>query len=172
MTFRVVEKGGVVVRLMCVQSSVWKAWSHDLTVFCLMHQRPTQPRGAVGMPQYFLFAWQVTHPILILLHQSRDDVFNDFLKKSSYSSSFVFMDHASPLILLQPDSQWKFNNSTPPRHTHSFSANWNLFRFLNKIWLYKKANIFHCSWRCIWYLLHVFNQVGLLWQIIFWDSNG
>lgn len=48
-----------------------------------MHQRPTQPWGAVGMPQYFLFAWQVTRPILILFHQSRDDVFNDLKKKKS-----------------------------------------------------------------------------------------
>lgn len=41
-------------------------------------QRPAQPWQAVGMPHYFLFAWQVTHCILILLYQSRHDVFNDF----------------------------------------------------------------------------------------------
>lgn len=55
------------------------------------------------MPQGFLFAWLVTHPILILLHQSKIDVFNDFFK-SSCSSPFVFMDGASPVIPPQPDS--------------------------------------------------------------------
>lgn len=70
-------------------------------------------RGAVGMPQGFLFAWLVTHPILILLHQSKNEVFNDFFFKSSCSSPFVFMDGASPVIPPQPDSWWKFNNPFP-----------------------------------------------------------
>ena len=74
------------------------------------------------MPQYFLFAWQVTHHILILLHQSSDDVFNDFFFKYSCSFSVVFMDHVSPLLPLQPDScvSLMFNSFSPQLWTTFF----------------------------------------------------
>lgn len=89
------------------------------------------------MPQYFLFAWQVTHHILILLHQSSDDVFNDFFFKYSCSFSFVFMDHVSPLLPLQPDScvSLMFNSFSPQLWT-TFSTSQNFIKVLEKdLWL-------------------------------------
>ena len=90
------------------------------------------------MPQYFLFAWQVTHHILILLHQSSDDVFNDFFfLKYSCSFSFVFMDHVSPLLPLQPDScvSLMFNSFSRQLWT-TLSTSQNFIKVLEKdLWV-------------------------------------
>lgn len=120
-TFCVVEKMGLLWRWCMCRATFGKPETMIWLCFPDASEAPSA-RGAVGMPQGFLFAWLVTHPILILLHQSKNDVFNDFFK-SSCSSPFVFMDGASPVIPPQPDSWWKFTNTPrppgpPPPHTH------------------------------------------------------
>lgn len=73
-----VDKGGVVVRLVCVQSNIGKIWNHDLTLLPLMQQRPTQPWGSRRLATVFPVCLSGCPLYLIFLHQSSGDVFNHY----------------------------------------------------------------------------------------------
>ena len=133
--FCVVDRSEIVVKLVRVQGSVQKIWNHDLTVLCL---RPTQPWGS---------GWYATiFPVCLAGYPSYFDLAPSkqwwcvqwfFFFKYSCSFSFVFMDHVSPLLPLQPDScvSLMFNSFSRQLWT-TLSTSQNFIKVLEKdLWV-------------------------------------